>query len=687
MDIGAARRKYLPRDVRDSTIALIIVAIAASVRICALLLTYSEKSFFTKYLTLGKQLWQNNLLTPQPFSYSPIYCYFLAFAQAAFGDSLFCILLIQCLVGSLTCVMIFFITRHLLNTGCAIVATVIACFYRSLVVYDVSFLSDAMGVAFMLLFAAVLYFEGKRIWFWIIPGAVLGLCILQRQNSLLLVPCILFWWFLKRESLAINFKKATVTLSSMLLVILPIILQNMALTGKFSVTYGNPGFVFYSSNNYSSLGFRYSPPPLLVSKEFRGETNSKPFEGEAGSKPFIGDMEIATDLSSGISGREMSMRESSDFYFEHSFRYLKNYPLETITLLGRKLWLTFNGYEAHDTLPVFVKYRQISAVTPFAYWLIAPLGIVGLFLSLGEWRKWFPLYFVLINQVVLLLLFYVIVRYRLPIEAVSIILSVLTLQRGYHYCRNREWKKMVPVALAIVFAAFLCNTMDAEMREAAKQNYVANHFMAGEIVAARGNYSKAIAFFEDVLDKADEHSRYAAACRRSLARIYKAKGLDEKLIAELSEANLSASEKIGSLEEEVRSGSISVEELMKLALLYEWQGEPESALAAAQKAHLRKPSHPIARYHLGRFQNVLGDTEQAERNLEIALREGLLFSRFGMYACFHLAEVNRRRNDRVTAEKYYRQAARQTIFLEWGGKDRSAKQILRKLRSLGYLPE
>lgn len=676
-------RRFLPvlsgvgRDRRNLWLWVLLLAFA--VRFAALLMTYPDKFFYTQYLTLGEQLRQNHFLAIQPFSYSPVYCYFLAFSRSVFG-SLFAILLLQCCIGSLTCALIFIITRRLAGVSVALATACISCFYRSFVIYDVSFISDFLGLMLQLLFAAIWYWgKGKKtICFPALAGAVLGLCILQRPNSLLLLAFFLLWICLDLDSRRDCLARVAALVLCLLTIVAPVALQNMAFTARLSITYSSPGYVFYCSNNYACTGAFYNPTPLFLQATRHKQPTDERYI-------FEGDVEISTEIASHISGRPLSIAESSDFYFQCAISYFSHYPGEACVLFLRKLWLLVHGYEAHDTLPVSIHYRRIASITPFAYSCIAPLGLIGLFFSLKNWKEWLPLYAISINQAVVLLLFYEVVRFRLPVEAVFIILSGLALQKGWEAVARRRWRESALLLLATALAVWGCNTMDARMRETADGHYLSAHFLAGEVLLEERKYDRAISCFRDVLAEGGEDAPYAPACHNYLAQIYRQQGLEQQSREEIHRSQRSNGDMIRALEEKLKAHAGTPGQWQSLALLYEKERRWDSAYHAMHESHRLRPSDPIVRYHLARLQLVLGDKDMAQQNLEISLRDGLNFTQFGLHGCFYLAESYRRQNDMRSAERYYEQAARQAFFVKWVVADQYTRTILTKLSFLGYL--
>ena len=165
---------------RAHTRSISIFLIALAIRLWAIQQTFPQQHYFGKYLALGQELLSNGFTAVRPFSYSPAYCYFIAFCQSIVGDSLLPILILQAVIGAGTCVLIHLIGKELLGEPWALFPAAIACVYRSFVLYDVTLLSDSLGLFILMALVLALYRVERnpgRMTFAVI-GGLLGLSLL-----------------------------------------------------------------------------------------------------------------------------------------------------------------------------------------------------------------------------------------------------------------------------------------------------------------------------------------------------------------------------------------------------------------------------------------------------------------------------------------------------------------------------
>jgi len=79
----------------------------------------------------------------------------------------------------------------------------------------------------------------------------------------------------------------------------------------------------------------------------------------------------------------------------------------------------------------------------FPYGLLAPLAIIGIALSLKQWRKYLFLYLVLASYLTTLLLFFLCARFRQPLVPILLLFAVYAVQRAIEFYRRGSRKNLV----------------------------------------------------------------------------------------------------------------------------------------------------------------------------------------------------------------------------------------------------
>ena len=184
---------------------------------------------------------------------APLYPFFISMIYFLFGHSYIPVKLIQCFLGSLTCVLVFLIGFEITNRKIASIAGFIACFYFAL--FDNSaYISTETLFTFLLALSVLLIYRSG--WSNIVPlisGISIGLSALTRPTTLILPPLAAVWFFV-----CYNFRKAF--LYSLILflgffaVLTPWAIRNYKLFSAFIPVNIQSGTVFWAGNNQWSNG-------------------------------------------------------------------------------------------------------------------------------------------------------------------------------------------------------------------------------------------------------------------------------------------------------------------------------------------------------------------------------------------------------------------------------------------------
>ena len=659
-----------------------IFALALAVRLVAAAIVADDGLHFVKYWELGSELRQSSFVADRPFSYAPIYCYFVGFAQVVLGVSFGRVLMLQAAIGALNCALLFLVARRLLGPRWALLPGAVACFYHSFVVYDVAFLSDALGLSFQLGLLLVLDRVDTP------PGArraglaglLLGLAALHRANNLLLLPLLLAAWSLSRPPLRRLVRDAAVLGGAALLTTLPIVVQNLHLTGSAGITASNPGYIFYSSNNAASFGFRYSPPELY----YRANDYYQRLGATGSELPFLGDAEIAAIVSGAILGRPMSLDESSRYYLRFTLDHVRRYPRYYLGLELRKLQLAFHGYESHDVAPVFSSARALSGIAPVRFGWIAPLGILGLAASLRAWRRTLALWILLVNNLALLVLFYVVVRFRLPIEAVLLLASGLAATMLAQWFRNRDVPRLLGAAAGLAVLYVGCNTLPEDLEERARYRELEQRLEEASRLAGRGEIDRAATLLEQLLREDREDLPRAITAHRLLAQIRARSGSIGGSTAMREPAYFEPQAVLGRLHLKWEQGRITFAELQYLAFLLRSSGDPAAAADVLRAALARRPE-PLARYELAALEAQAGRGDSAGHLLRAAMQDGLMFTTRGIHGALLLARVLDAAGDTTDARRWVVQASRLSALAPWYPDEVERRSMLDRLRATpGY---
>jgi 4-amino-4-deoxy-L-arabinose transferase-like glycosyltransferase len=292
--------------------------------------------------------------------------------------------------GALLCFLIYKIGRRVVNEETGLVGAGLASVYGYFVYYNVALMTETFFIV-LVLFSLYLSLEVKeqptpaR---WALLGLTLGVAGLLRQTVLLLVPFLLLWllWELKKDG--IRWGSIAAPVGIIILMIAPWTIRNYLVFHQFLLLNSNAGYAFFASNN-PNLGtdWRNDIVVVPIPEELAGQNEA----------------ELDRALT----------RKGIQFIVADPERYLRLTLDKTLEYF--KFW------------PSSESGRISNLVRVFSFGLYLPFMLLGLCLSLARWRSFAILYLFIVIHTGIHLLSWPAPRYRLPVDAVSMVFAGLAL--------------------------------------------------------------------------------------------------------------------------------------------------------------------------------------------------------------------------------------------------------------------
>jgi len=371
----------------------------------------------------------------EPFYRAPLYPHFLAILFKITDNSLYASRLIQNILGSFLAVLIYLLALKLFNRKIAFWSAVIAVFYPTFLYFDSTLLITSLMILLSALLIWQLYRcqEGSYRQFFY-TGILLGLAGLARPNILLLGPALIIWiWLIIKPR--IGWKKAIINYIiiglTAFIVILPITIRNYAVSHEFVLIAWQGGYNFFIGNNHQASGWSATVPGI--------------------NKSWEGGYTQAIAFTEQTEGKKLKYSEVSDFWYHQTWQEIRNYPATFIKLLFKKIRLLFNGYEIPNNQNIYLARQFAPLIKPllfnkliyFPFGLLAPLALMGLVLSLKQWRKYLLVYLFLISYAISFLLFFVCARYRQPMIPFFILFGVYAVYRFIDFLKRKKIKNVI----------------------------------------------------------------------------------------------------------------------------------------------------------------------------------------------------------------------------------------------------
>ena len=352
------------------------------------------------------------------FPHEPLYAYFLAFNYRIFGKDVRWIFLWQLLLGVLTNLLVFLVTRRHFGEFAGAIAAFLAVFFGPLLFFEMTLLRSTLAVFLTIL---LVYISGgalKTETFprWLLTGAVCGLAVMTHAYFIFFIVIwfvfLLFYFFKKWKAFGIA---SSGCLIGFMAILSPIMIRNVHL-----------GLPALSLSNNSVIGFITMNNGAFES-----------FNGWMVEPKFVSDMMYATkgDLVKTIIPTLKTHKNLGSYLVQ----------------VWDKFHATFSWYEIPNNVN-FYFYRQFASVlylTFISFLIISPLALVGLCLAILKRKQVWPQYLMLIVLMVPMLAFMVLARYRIVFAVVLIPFAAFTIAELFTPWKG--WKNiMLLTSIAVI---------------------------------------------------------------------------------------------------------------------------------------------------------------------------------------------------------------------------------------------
>ncbi len=511
----------------------------------------------------------------------PLYAYFLALIYKIFGINVYIAKFIQIIMGSVSCVMLYFLGKNIFNRKIAILSSLLAVFYKPFIFYDCELIGTCLEI---FLYLIVLLVSLKFIKTFSLPsgfifGILTGISSLCRP-SILLYPFIVFLGFLFkfRKNLKKEFLIGFILCFIGCGIILGISGLRNYLVGKdFVILTAHSGINFYIGNN----------------KDASGKMHSIKGIGRQGEQMI----ENSHRLAEKESGKKLKQSESSKFWKNKAYNYIFHNPFKYILLQFKKTYLFWQGGEIPDFVNIefYERFSSLIRIPMISFFLIVPWAIFGILFSLKENSGKSVLRYFIFCQFISVILYFVNSRYRLPVVPALILFS----SHGIFIVLNslRNWKRLVTYLfiVSIIYVAVSWNMEKPQLSD--DYNKLASWYLSEKKDVKKGL---------ELLQRAyllDPHNEYVIY---NLARLY----FDTNKF----DLSLEFFQKCLSLDKN------DFESLNFIGIIYSKIGNQNNALIFFQKALNINSQYYLALNNMAACYKFLNKLDKAAQCYKISLR-------------------------------------------------------------------
>ncbi len=375
---------------------------------------------------------RGNFWGHEVFFLRPLYPYLLAGVYAVFGSHVLPVQLLQAVLTTVSCLLLYLVTCRLLNRRAGIFAACGFALTGILVFYTGAYLHVEITIFLSLLFLQLIFVAGNRVRLWILSGVSFGLLVICRPEMLAVLPFILLWLWLTplvpRSGLI-----ALVVAALAVVAVVPV--RNYIVARDPVLFTAHSGINFYIGNNPAADGTWQPPPELGKGVGFSHETLKR--------------------LSTTIDGREVKASAASAYWTRRALRFMTHQPLAYLRLLGRKTLLFLSNYEVpNGYYPETARASSLPLKLAFVdFGLVLAFGLVGMFFAWPQRRKAAPSYLFIAANLFSALLFCVLSRLRAPVIPFLLMFAGFGLGELIDALRQRKYAR-VGIGLAVVTAFY-----------------------------------------------------------------------------------------------------------------------------------------------------------------------------------------------------------------------------------------
>jgi tetratricopeptide (TPR) repeat protein len=587
---------------------LVVFVLALLLRMIYLLQVKANPHFFSPTMDpLYHDVWAQNIaggnwIGGKVFFRAPFYAYFLALIYKLFGHNYIIPRLIQHLIGSLSCVLVYQLGKKLFCRQAAIISGLLAAAYGMFWYYEDELLLDSFLVFFDLLLILFLLRAREKPKFsgWFTAGVVLGFSAITRPNILFFVPFVWLWIFLVLRKIR-QIKGIIVYCAAFLiggiLIISPVALRNL-LVGKDLVLIASQGGInFYIGNNKNSDGMS----AIFYKEDWQYRDFQQTAEKET--------------------GKSMKPSEISNYYYQKGIDFFLQYPIPAVKLLIKKLYLFWNRFEISNNQDIyfFRRYSSLIRITPFGFWLIGPLGLGGMILSLinvrsnrskksgqtpdsnigwssthSKWNIALPIIFVF-SYMITVVIFFVTARFRIPVIPFLIVFAGYSLFWLFEKIVKKDITS-VGLFLFILFPFLILS--DSNAYHLRSNDFSQAYFSLGNTYLKQGNLDLALSEYDSTL---------SANPRMSRAHLNRGIVFFEKEDYAKAEEDYLAELRLYPDEDKAYNN---------LSALYRQEGQYAKAAEMAQKALKIRSYYPEAYMNLALCYRETGEDQKAKEILK-----------------------------------------------------------------------
>lgn len=405
----------------------------------------ANRTLFMKYPYFAQKIGNGFDIGERILDISPSYLYLSAIFFKVFGSNWQVFAIGQIFIGSLNCVLVYYIGTKIYSRNTGILAAIILLLYSNITLIELTLEPETVVLLLNSLAVIALIKAGDagdeacRSWRWLLAGALIGLSTITKGNSILLLPGAVVWVLLTIKTIGDRSKAMVFLLIGAFLFVSPITIRNYRLFHDLVLITADGGKVFFHGNGPNASGISRAD----LACQFDLEQASK--EPDYAHALFRKQARL-------ISHASLKPSECSGFWFDKTLEHIETHPASALLLEVRKFCFFWNNYEVHDLDQTYQNYVILRKWPFITMGMITALSMLGMAVSVNRFRRAFILYWMVFIYICSVLIFFSASRYRLPAIPFLTIFAAHFLISLSYFIRQKEVKK---AALSLILIMLL----------------------------------------------------------------------------------------------------------------------------------------------------------------------------------------------------------------------------------------
>jgi Tfp pilus assembly protein PilF len=335
-----------------------------------------------------------------------------------------------------------------------------------------SFAAFSVTLAF---YTALMARKERLKMFWFISGLVMGLSVINQPNVLLLLPVFALWAVGGQQKEKRELIPVLAFVLGAVLTVAPVTIRNYVAEKDFVLVTNAGGLVFFQGNNEKADGAEGTSALIELTPSQLDEQ--------------------ARALAEKALGKKLNSSEVSRYWLSLGLKFISHHPLSFVKLTLKKALMFWNWYEVPDNLDFyyFKRFSKVLSFLPVSFGIIAPLSMLGLVMTYGEWRKHLFGYGVIFVFMISVIMFIVTGRYRLTILPLLSVYAGHAMDVTYNLFSQKSYKKVLLWGCLFMGLWAFSNVTVLQYPQ---ENF---QVLLGNIYMERGQYDKALKEYSEAL--------------------------------------------------------------------------------------------------------------------------------------------------------------------------------------------